>query len=109
MFSRIALLSPQEEPRGSGAGRESPDMCSTIAHRRHSAGKLCHPGPCPPGSLSDTAPPGSLPQPLPVGDLEAALALGYQWVHMAQRSASKRREAETVQSVLTDWPESPHP
>lgn len=34
-------------------------------------------------------------------DLEAALALGCQWIHMAQRSASKRREAKTVQPILT--------
>lgn len=104
MFSRMALLFPQEEPCGSGAERVPISLtrnASTIAHPRHSAGKLCHPGPCPPGSLSGKAPPGSLPQPLPAVDLEAALALGCQWVHMAQRSASERREAETVQPMLT--------
>lgn len=34
-------------------------------------------------------------------DVEAVLALGCQWVHMAQRSASERREVETAQPMLT--------
>lgn len=64
--------------------------CAPIAHQRHSAGKPCRPGRCPPGWLFCRPPRG----PQPDGGPEAASARGPRWVHMARRNASKeKREA----------------
>lgn len=112
-FSRTILPFPREEPRGFRAGGRvavsPPDVCSPIARRRYSAGKLCHLGPCPPGLLSGTAPPGSPPQPLPRFHLEAAPALGCPWVHMVLRSAWKTEQRQLSLCSLPCSPKSPHP
>lgn len=96
----------EKERRGRGglpplSVRVPPSLGLPTAHQKHSAGKPCHLGPCPPGLLFCRSSRGSLPGPQPGGGREAVPPRWPQWVHMAPRSASKENRAHLLPLLPT--------